>query len=675
MNISGQETGGVSYFSLTAGGSLLALRLAEEFGGTAHLPRCQSLGCGHCTPFDSLAESLPERFRAGDTIICVMAAGIVFRLLAPHLGAKHEDPAVIVINEEGRHVIPLLGGHAAGANRLARDIATFLGTEAAITTASDTRGLTAPDEVARLLELRVPDPEGLRRVTAVLVNGGNVCIEVASDPGIDGYGWVPPGGNLDGYDARLLVTHLADGEGAGAGYPAGATGNGSEDAHEEFLEANSPLSARLVPRAVAAGIGCKRGTPAPLIMEAVGKACAMAGIDPLAVGALVSVDAKADEPGLAEAAEALGVRLAFFPAAELAAVGRPGSDFVMEAVGTPAVAEPAALLAAGEDYELLLAKQSFGPVTVALALCSAQVSGGEHDGGSRFGEAGETVFAGAAGGPIGAEGQGSGGAEPAGGCSACAAAGPEVAAEALPESGGMVLVVGTGAGTAGMLTGEAVAAIGAADIVLGYRTYTDQLRRIFPDKKYISGSMGKELERCREALDLAAQGKIVAMVSSGDPGVYGMAGPVLELAGGVPVHIIPGVTAAQTAASLLGAPLMNDYMTISLSDLLTPREEVIRRARAAAGSGFVVCIYNPTSRKRQPLFEEACGIFLEHRPPDTPVGWVRDAGGPEERCRIIRLDELAGQENDMRTIVIVGNEHTKVIDGRLITRRGYRKDD
>lgn len=640
----------ISYFSLTAAGSLLALRLADEFGGTARLPRCQSLGCGHCTPFDSLAQTLPERFAAGDTVVCVMAAGIVFRLLAPHLGAKHKDPAVIVMDEEGRQVIPLLGGHAAGANQLARDFAGFLGGQAAVTTASDTQGLTAPDEVARLLELGVPDPEALRRVTAVLVNGGNVCIEVAADPGIDGYGWVPPGGNLDGYSARLLVTHLLEDK-------TRSPARGSAIRDGAGADTTGIPTARLVPRLIAAGVGCKRGTSPERIIGAIEAACALAGVDPLAVGALVSVEAKADEPGLATAAGNLGARLAFFPAAELAALNRPGSDFVMDTVGTPAVAEPAALLAAGAgemdagesdgEPELLLEKNSFGPVTVALALCAAAGRRGRvpNDFGASFFSAADIADA------VAAE------------------------LEAMPESGGMVLVVGTGAGKAGLLTGEAVAAIGTADTVLGYRTYIEQLRPLFPDKEYVASAMGKELERCREALAMAARGRIVAMVSSGDPGVYGMAGPMLELADGVPVYIIPGVTSAQTAASLLGAPLMNDYVTISLSDLLTPRDEVLRRARAAAASGLVVCIYNPTSKKRQPLFEEVCGIMLEYRPVATPVGWVRDAGGPEEEWRIIRLDELIDQENDMRTILIVGNGDTRVINNRMVTRRGYQGDD
>lgn len=591
-----------SYFSLTAGGSLLALRLRDRFGGTAHLPRCQTLGCGHCDPFDSISEALPERFEAGDTLICIMATGIVFRVLAPYLKSKQSDPAIIVLDEDGRHVIPLLGGHAAGANDLAREIAEFLGTKAAITTSSDVQGLVAPDVVAGKLDLQVADHVSLRKVTALVVDGKPVCIEAPCDPGIDGYGWVAPGASLEGCEGRLLVTHLA-----------------AHGQDEDNTNAGGITTARLIPRTVAVGAGCKRGETAAQITSAIEEACAQAGIDPRAVGALASVDAKRDEPGLREAAGRLGLLLRFYGAAELSALKRPGSSFVEEAVGTPAVAEPAALLAAGEDAELALSKTKFGPVTISLAV-----------------------------------------------------AGRQLEAPAPEKSGGMVMVIGTGAGTAAMLTAGAAEAIEAADTVFGYRTYIRQLEKIFPDKKYVAGSMGAETERCRQALDLAAAGEKVAMVSSGDPGVYGMAGPLLEMANGIPVSVIPGVTAAQLAAARLGAPLMNDYVTLSLSDLLTPREEVLRRAEAAAASDLVICLYNPTSRKRQPLFEEVCALLTAIRPVTTPVGWVRDAGGPEEEAAIIELGELAGQQIDMRTIVVVGNSRTEVINDRLVTRRGYR---
>lgn len=601
----------ISYFSLTAGGALLALKLKERFGGEAYLSNSQSLGCGHCRSFDSLSGALPERFLAGDAIVGVMAAGIMFRVLAPLLKSKQEDPAVIVIDEEGRFVVPLLGGHAAGANALAREMAAFLGGAAVLTTASDALGLIAPDEVAARLGAAVADPVALRRVTALLVDGRPVCIETASDPGIEGYGWVAPGGSLKGYAGRLLVTHAA---------PAAGT-------HDDTIP-----TARLIPREVAAGVGCHTGTDASSVVRAIKETCAGAGIDPRAVAVIASVNGKKSEPGLTKAADRLGVGLRFFAPEELAALGRPGSDFVEKSVGTPAVSEPAALLAAGVGAELIAGKTAGKRITVALAALSNPIS-------PFRGRAGEGVQA-----------------EPA----------------ARP---GSVAAIGTGAGTAPRLTREAVAAIEAADVVVGYRTYTEQLRRLFPDKKYVAGSMGREIERCREALEQAAAGRTVALISSGDPGVYGMAGPLLEMADGIPVSVIPGVTAAQIAAARLGAPLMNDYVTLSLSDLLTPREEVLRRAELAAASDMVVCLYNPSSKKRRPLFEAACDIMLKHRPGGTPTGWVRDAGGPAEAGGIIRLAALPGQDIDMRTIVIVGNSRTRVVNGKMVTARGYEKKD
>ncbi|HDZ59953.1 MAG TPA: hypothetical protein ENH44_04115, partial [Actinobacteria bacterium] len=496
----------------------LALRLRERFGGEACLPRCQSLGCGHCSPFDDLARALPERFAAGDgsdALVCVMAAGIVFRLLAPELRSKQEDPAVIVVDEEGRFAVPLLGGHAAGANDLAREMARYLEGEAVLTTASDARGLTAPDQVAERLGPRVADPESLRRVTALLVDGKPVCLEAPSDPGCGDYDWIPPGGDLKAYDGRLLVTH--------------------EDAGRR----EDILTARLVPPVVAAGVGCRRGAAAAEILRAIDEACAGQGVDRLAVGVLASVDTKQDEEGLLEAAAALDAELRWYDAGRLAALGRPGSDFVRRQVGTPAVAEPAALLAAGEDARMLAGKAAYGAVTVALALGSRDRSL------PREGEEG--------------------------------------------AAGGEVTVVGIGAGTGALLTKEAARVLEAADTVVGYRTYIEQVKKILSGdnrdgKRYVSGSMGRERQRCREALAAAAAGQRVALVSSGDPGVYGMAGLLLEMAGDTPVAVAPGITAAQMAAARLGAPLMNDYITLSLSDLLTPREEVLRRAEAAAAA-------------------------------------------------------------------------------------------
>lgn len=610
------EPPGIGFYSLTAGGALLALRLRDRFGGKAHLPHCHSMDCKRCDPFNNIAEALPAGFRAGETLVCVMAAGIVFRVLAPLLETKQQDPAVIVIDEHGRFVVSMLGGHAAGANAFAREIADFLGGEAVITTSSDVQGLTAPDELAQRLGLTVADATDLRHVTALLVDKKQVCIESRTDPGINGYSRVLPGADLSDCAGRLLITHRRSTEivQAAGKIAEPASANGESAAKDDPDEA-AILTARLISRAVVAGIGCRRGTSASEIIDSIKQACDRHDVDPRAVATLASIDQKSDEAGLLEAAGALHARTEFYSAEELSELKRPGSIFVADTVGTPAVCEPAALLAAGKGAELLSGKEASGRVTVALALRARDFE--------------------------------------------------------IPA--GRVMVVGTGAGTAELLTAAAGAALRDADVVMGYRTYIEQVRTIFPDKEYLSGSMGAELDRCREALELARQGRIVAMVSSGDAGVYGMAGPLLELAGEVPVTVVPGVTAAQIAAARLGAPLMNDYITLSLSDLLTPREEVLRRARLAAASDLVVCLYNPTSRKRQPLFAEVCGIIARERSPETPVGWVRAAGSPEETSGIIKLSQLSAQEIDMRTIVILGNSRTVVADGRMVTGRGYEK--
>lgn len=619
-------TGGspISYFSLTAGGALLALKLRDRFGGTAHLPRCHSLGCQRCDPFDSISEAMPKSFQAGETVVCVMAAGIVFRVLAPHLKTKQEDPAVIVLDEEGRHIIPLLGGHAAGANLLARQIAGFLGGRAAITTASDVLGLTAPDEVARLLVAEIDDPVMLREITALLIGGKRICVESPGDPGIEGYEWVVPGSSTAGFDGRLLISYKtaepeADPGRSDQSQPARATAaaNGSGGGAGGARPAAAIPTARLIPRCLSAGVGCRRDTAAEAIIAAIKSVCAAAGLDMRAIAFLASIEAKRDEPGLLQAAARLRAGLVFFRPDELKRMNRPGSRFVAEKVGSPAVSEPAALLAAGPGATLLAPKTAAGPVTVALAAPAVR-AGSRQD-----------------------------------------------------QLAGRVLVVGTGAGTAPLLTEEARRAIAAADVVLGYRTYIDQLRELFPHKNYVSGSMGAEIERCRQAIEMAASGQTVALVSSGDPGVYGMAGPLLELAGDTPVTVIPGVTAAQFAAARLGAPLMCDYVTLSLSDLLTPRAEVIRRLRAAAASDMVICLYNPASRKRRPLFEEACAILLEHRPAETPVGWVFSAGGRDEKTGLDKLKNINKFDVDMRTIIIIGNSRTEVIGGKMVTRRGY----
>ena len=236
-------------------------------------------------------------------------------------------------------------------------------------------------------------------------------------------------------------------------------------------------------------------------------------------------------------------------------------------------------------------------------------------------------------------------------------------------------VVGFGPGGYEYMTVQAIAAMKAADVLVGYTTYIDLIKDIFPDKNFLNTPMTREAERCRIALEEAKKGKQVALISSGDSGKYGMAGIMLQIvqASGedIPVRIIPGVTAASTGASMLGAPLMNDFAIISLSDLMVPLTQIMLRVKCAAEGDFVICLYNPKSRKRKDYLEKAADIIMTYRKPETPVGIVRRAGRENSSCEVTTLKELKNAEVDMFTIVIIGNSMTYVRDGKIITPRGY----
>lgn len=235
-------------------------------------------------------------------------------------------------------------------------------------------------------------------------------------------------------------------------------------------------------------------------------------------------------------------------------------------------------------------------------------------------------------------------------------------------------VVGFGPGGYEDMTHRAVAAIEAADVVMGYTTYIHMLEPYFKDKNFFSTPMTKELDRCRMALEEAGKGKTVAMVSSGDSGVYGMAGVILQMAKDYPVdvEIIPGVTAASAAAAILGAPLMHDFAVISLSDLMTPLEKIMKRVEYAALSDFVICLYNPKSRKRTEYVAMAADIVGKIQGWDVPAGIVRNAGRPGQSQAITTVGGLKDADIDMFSLVIIGNSSTYVERGKMITPRGYK---
>ena len=235
-------------------------------------------------------------------------------------------------------------------------------------------------------------------------------------------------------------------------------------------------------------------------------------------------------------------------------------------------------------------------------------------------------------------------------------------------------VIGLGPGAGQDLTGRAAQALEASDVIVGYTVYIDLIREQFGHKELRTTPMRKETERCQMALELADTGKIVAMVCSGDPGVYGMAGLCYELSPQWPeveLEVIPGVTAACGGAAVLGAPLMHDFCLISLSDLMTPWEKIEARLRAAAQADFVLCLYNPSSHKRKDYLQKACDILLEAKAPETPCGYVSQIGREGEQGTVLTLAQLREVQVDMFTTVFVGNSQTQVIGDRLVTPRGY----
>ena len=382
----------------------------------------------------------------------------------------------------------------------------------------------------------------------------------------------------------------------------------------------------LVPRVVTVGVGCKRGTDAAALEAFVRGALANAHVSPAAVARVASIDVKRDEGAVLALARALGCEPVFYSAEQLAAVEGifASSDFVRAAVGVDNVCERAAVAGGAR---LIGGKEAHEGMTVALGRDEASV---RFDGGA------------------------------------------DGAAQTADDR--VLLVVGIGPGGGSDLTRRAYEALESCDVIVGYTVYTDLLEKEFPDKEMLTTPMRREVERCKIALEHAQAGERVAMVCSGDPGVYGMAGLCYELAGEYPsvdIEVIPGISAAFGGAAVLGAPLMHDFAVISLSDLMTPWEKIAKRLELAAEADFVICLYNPSSKKRADYLQRACDILLRHKPASTVCGTVRNIGREGEESHVLTLGELRNTNVDMFTTVYIGNEQTMQLGGSMVTPRGY----
>jgi cobalt-precorrin 5A hydrolase/precorrin-3B C17-methyltransferase len=401
-----------------------------------------------------------------------------------------------------------------------------------------------------------------------------------------------------------------------------------------------PRHLHYVPQRVALGVGCARNCPAGELRALVEGVLAEAGLVPEAVAAVSTLDLKADEAAVLALAAHLGAPLRLFAAAELEAeAGRleTPSDVVFAEVGCHGVAEGAALAQGGPEAVLRIPKRKTANATCALALSP----------------------------------------------------GPLATLRGRPR--GHLAVVGIGPGQASWRTPEASRLIAEAEELVGYGLYIDLLGPLAQGKPRADFPLGGEEDRCRHALERAGQGRRVALVCSGDAGIYAMAALVFELLDRPPgdpravsdaarrteVTVAPGISALQAAAARIGAPLGHDFCAVSLSDLLTPREAILRRLRAAAEGDFVLALYNPVSRTRRTLLSEARDILLAHRPADTPVLLARSLGRADESLALRRLDALSVEEVDMMTLVMVGSSQSRVVErgdgARLYTPRGYER--
>jgi cobalt-precorrin 5A hydrolase/precorrin-3B C17-methyltransferase len=386
------------------------------------------------------------------------------------------------------------------------------------------------------------------------------------------------------------------------------------------------------PPVLALGIGCERGCSIEEIEDLVRSALSEAGLAAGAVAAVVSVELKLAEPGIHALAAELGVPARFFPASRLLVETSRLSErspAAFRATGCWGVAEGAALAAAGPDGVLVVPKRKSRRATCAVARASQPII-----------------------------------------------------AEAIGRPRGRLAVIGIGPGDPGWRTPEASMALTQASDVVGYSLYLDLLGRAIEGKRCHPSAIGDEEARVRLALGLAEKGRSVALVSSGDAGIYGLAPLVFELLDTeakpewrrIDLMFIPGVSAFQLAASRAGAPLGHDFCAISLSDLMTPWETIRARLEAAATGDFVVALYNPRSARRRIHLAQAADILLQHRSAETPVFIGRNLGRDGEQRRVICLSELAGADVDMLTIILVGSSRTRRVDGdppRLYTPRGY----
>ncbi len=595
------------------------LPLCSSINAILYVPPSLSNLTGTQVYTDTLKTEIARLWQTHQGLIFGLACGAVVRLIAPLLQHKSTDPAVVVVDEWGQFVISLCSNHQGGADQLTRLLAQQLNATPVLTGAATALEFSGVDQ------LGVP------------------------------WGWIQGQGNWTGVSAAfahhnsIQVVQEAGStlwqKALPVDHPLQFTATDSIQARiwispkqRELDQTSETPEVQWHPRVLWLGVGCERHTPRKLLETSIQQALQAQGLATEAIAGIATLDLKGDEAGLVELCHDYDWPLRTFSAAELQSVTVPHpSEIVAAEVGTPSVAEAAALKAA-EVEELLVSKQIYRG--------QPQLPAEPHS--PRIGQ-GVTVA---------------------------------IAQAPLEYLGrlGQLWLVGMGPGQLEQMTPAARTAVIQADVVIGYGLYLDliaPLRR--PGQVFEAYPITQERQRSQRAIALAEWGLTVAVISSGDCGIYGMAGLVLEQLrtqgwdGKTPqVQVFPGISAVQAAASRVGTPLMHDFCTISLSDLLTPWEVIKQRLIAAAQADFVCALYNPRSRTRIQPFLQAQAIFLQYRSPQTPVAVVQSAYRDDEQIALTTLEQLIDVPVDMLTTVLIGSQSTCFYRDWMITPRGYQ---
>jgi len=566
--------------------------------------------------------SLWDQHRA---FVFCLATGAVVRLIAPLLEDKSCDPAIVVVDEKGEFVISLCSGHQGKADQLARLVAHQLGATPVLTGASAGLGLPGVDILG--VPFGWQRGEGDWTGVSAAVARGEV-VQVIQEAG-----------------STLWQSHLPKGHPFHFGFPEYPATNQEDVPLPKARIWISPTQRRFSPesdlpkvqwhpRVLWVGIGCERGTSRQLIETAIQQVFQSNHLAENAIAGIATIDIKADEVGLVELCRDRNWPLQTFPTEVLRSVPVPNPSVVVDKeVGTPSVAEAAAIVAANSN----LGAQSLAPLLVEKQIIRAE------------NQSGAVTIA--------------------------------IAQSELEYTGrtGQLLLIGTGPGQLDQMTPAAQTAVSCADAVIGYSLYIDLIVPLVRPGQIVEAlPITQERQRAQRAIELAQWGLTVAVVSSGDCGIYGMAGLVLEELraqgwdGKTPsVKVFPGISALQAAASRVGAPLMHDFCAISLSDLLTPWEVIEKRLIAAAQADFVTALYNPRSQTRTQQIATATAIFLKYRDPNTPVALVRSAYRQDEQITLTTLEKLLETPIDMLTTVLIGNQSTQTHGDWMITPRGY----